>query len=443
MKPNISEGNRARRGHVRMLGPCAALAASLVAATGCDDVFSLKQENPSQLTADAVYTPANARLMVNGAIADFECAYTRFVVASALLGDEMANVISGSNNYEYDQRTLRPVSPYAGGCGTGLQSPGFYTALSTARGVADKAYAQLDDWTDEQVPDRTMLMGQVAVYAGYSIVLLGESMCSAAIDVGPELTPADLYDEALSRFDDAIAAATSANDATTLNLAKVGKARALLDRGNAAAAATEVAAIPANFVVNISTDATYARRQNVVYLHLNQNNWSTVDSSYLDLTLGGGPDARVRVSSTTRKGTARNTPIFTADKYPAVTTPIPVAKYAEAQLIIAEANAAAGDVTGAAAAINAARNSSGRTGMPQYDATGQSAAQVRTQLIEERRREFFLEGHRFNDVRRFDLPLVPAPGAPFRSAAGTYGDQRCFPLPDVERNNNPNIPKTQ
>ena len=22
---------------------------------------------------------------------------------------------------------------------------------------------------------------------------------------------------------------------------------------------------------------------------------------------------------------------------------------------------------------------------------------------------------------------------------GTYGDQRCFPLPDIERNNNPNI----
>ena len=79
--------------------------------------------------------------------------------------------------------------------------------------------------------------------------------------------------------------------------------------------------------------------------------------------------------------------------------------------------------------------------MPAYDATGQTAAEVLAQVIEERRREFFLEGHRFNDVRRFNLPLEPAVGAPFASG-GTHGDQRCFPLPDVERLNNPNIPKS-
>jgi hypothetical protein len=76
--------------------------------------------------------------------------------------------------------------------------------------------------------------------------------------------------------------------------------------------------------------------------------------------------------------------------------------------------------------------------MPQYDPAGQTAAQVRAQIIEERRRELFLEGRRFWDVQRFNLPLVPAPGAPYLTT-GTYGDQRCFPLPAVERNNNPNL----
>ena len=39
-----------------------------------------------------------------------------------------------------------------------------------------------------------------------------------------------------------------------------------------------------------------------------------------------------------------------------------------------------------------------------------------------------------------ELPLVPAPGAPYTVGGGTYGDLECFPLPAVERNNNPNIP---
>jgi hypothetical protein len=129
--------------------------------------------------------------------------------------------------------------------------------------------------------------------------------------------------------------------------------------------------------------------------------------------------------------------MWAAAKYPALTTGIPIAKYAEAQLIIAEARAAAGDIPGAVTAINNARNT--RAGMPAYDAAGKSAAEVRTDIIEERRRELFLEGHRLGDIRRYQLPLNPATGSPYAAGGGTYGTQNCFPLPDVERINNPNI----
>ena len=78
-------------------------------------------------------------------------------------------------------------------------------------------------------------------------------------------------------------------------------------------------------------------------------------------------------------------------------------------------------------------------------ATAHAAPPLKAQIIEERRREFFLEGRRFGDVIRYNLSVVPAPGTPFKNG-GTYGPgtgiQICFPLPDVERNNNPNIPKT-
>ena len=412
-----------------------ALLATL-ALSGCGDVFSLEQENKGQLTADAAYTPDNAPLLVNGAIADFECAYVRYVTGSALLGDELINAFANTNSYDYDRRTINLTSPYAGGCG-GAQLPGIYTSLSTARGTADVAYGLLADWTDAEVPNRARLMATVASYAGYSLLLLGEGFCSGAIDVGPELTPAQLFAEALIRFDRAIAAATGADAAAMLNMARLGRARALLNTGQLAEAGEAAAAIPATFVVNTSMDAANVRRQNLIFVHLFQSLWSSVDPTYRDLMLDGAPDPRVVTMSAGRTGTGTNVEVWQTTKYPAITTAVPVARYAEAQLILAEARASAGDLAGAAAAINAARNS-GRSNMPQYDAAGQTAMQVRDQIIEERRRELFLEGRRFGDVQRFNLPLVPAPGAPYLTT-GTYGDQRCFPLPAVERNNNPNL----
>jgi hypothetical protein len=265
-------------------------------------------------------------------------------------------------------------------------------------------------------------------------VLLGEAMCTAAINLGPELTPQQLFTEARTRFDNAVTAATAANDAATLNLAYLGRARTLLNLGDRAAAATDAARIPANFVANISTNATVARQNNYVFLGVNQSNWASVDPAFRGLTVNGAPDPRVAVTNTGRNGTS-GTALWTPDKYAALGTPIPVARYAEAQLIIAEARAAANDLTGAAAAINVVRTA---RGIAAYDATGQTQAQVIAQIAEERRRELFLEGHRLGDIRRYNLPIQPAAGTPYPNG-GTYGTQNCFLLPDVERINNPNI----
>jgi hypothetical protein len=265
-------------------------------------------------------------------------------------------------------------------------------------------------------------------------------MCSAAINVGPELTPAQLFAEAKTRFDSAVTAATTANDATTLNFALLGRARTLLDLGQPAAAGTDAAKIPAGFIVNMSTDGVNTRRENWVFVSINNGNWSTIDPSFRGLTVNGVPDPRVAVTNTNKAGTTQGTFIWTADKYPTLATVMPIARYAEAQLIIADAKLAANDVAGAVAAINAARAT--HAGLPAYDATGQTAAQVLTQLVEERRRELFLEGHRLGDLRRYKLPMIPLAGTAYTLAGGVYDQQSCFPLPDVERINNPNIAKT-
>jgi len=43
------------------------------------------------------------------------------------------------------------------------------------------------------------------------------------------------------------------------------------------------------------------------------------------------------------------------------------------------------------------------------------------------------------DIRRLGLAWLPAVGTPYPGGGGTYGDQTCFPLPDAERINNPNL----
>jgi len=405
----------------------------------CREVTTLEQSNPGSLSASSLYTPTNAQVLVNGAIGDFECAFSRYVAGSGLFTDELQASISNSANLDYDRRTFTSAAAYGTGSCNSTQVPPIYTTLSTARGSTDTVLAKLRGWTDAEMPtgiNRTKLIGQVAAYAGYSLVLMGEGMCSAAINLSGELTPAQLFNEAKIRFDSAIVAATAASDQTTVNLATLGRARTLLDLGDAANAEKDALKIPATFVVNMSTDATNPRRQNNIFVTVNNSSLATVDPLYRGLTINGTPDPRVAVTNTGKAGAAQGTVIWTVDKYNSFTAAMPVARYAEAQYIIAEARVAANDLAGAAAAINAVRAT--RPGLPTFSATGLTAADVKAQIVEERRRELYLEGHRLGDLRRLNIALTPATGSAY-PGGGAYGSLSCFPLPDVERINNPNI----
>jgi starch-binding outer membrane protein, SusD/RagB family len=422
----------------RGLSRAAALVACVLATTGCDDIFSLKQSSDTQIDAAGLYRPENAQLLVNGVIADFECAFTRVVTAMAVHSDELANAWSAADNHDLDRRTVTPTSPFAGGCG-GSQHPSFYTALNTARGMADTTYVELSGWTDQLVPNRGRLLAQSAAYGGYSLVMLGEAMCTGAVNLSAEMTSPQLFEAALVRFDNALTHTAAANDPLVTHFARLGRARALLNLGRYDEAATEAATIPSSFVIGTSGDATFARRQNIVHTHVTQGFFGTVDPSYRNLVMeNGAPDIRVRVTNQNRTGNVQGTTIWTPDKYPTPAASMPITRHAEAQLIIAEARARSGNLQAAAAAINAARTTGGRTGLPVYNVEGRTQVQVLADVVEERRREFFLEGRRFYDLRRFNLPQFPAPGSPY-PAGGVYGDQRCFPLPNIERNNNPNI----
>jgi starch-binding outer membrane protein, SusD/RagB family len=410
-----------------------ALAAALLAATttGCTSLIEV--DAPSRVRADQLEQPSNASLLVNSAGADFECALAHYIVAAGLVGNELEIGTTLIVMKEYDKRDFNPTaSSYTSQiCSGNVEgNVGLYKPLSTARFLADQATNLLEGWTDAQVSGRQRLLGTAAAYAGYSLLLLGESMCSAALDVGPELTPAQLFQQAESRFTKAIAAAQAANDTDLLNWGRVGRARARLRAGNASAAATDAQAVPIGYVKTATYSTESPRRENLVWVHGQRSRTYTVDPAYRNLTFGGVADPRVNV--TRGPGTASDgvTPLWIANRYGSASAPIPFATGVEARLIVAEA-------AGGQTAVGIINELHDRAGLPHFSSSDPAA--IRAQLVEERKREFFLTGHHLGDVRQYGIPLTPAPGTPFKDGGGTYQDQKCFPLPDVERLNNPNI----
>ena len=410
-----------------------------LAVAGCKDITSLKQQDPSQLGGKTVFVPANAQLIVNGVVADFECAFGRYALGTGLFTDELANAIARTEDFQYDTRNLPTNSVYGTNDCVPVQIPGIYTPLSVARASADTAVAALEGWTDEQVPHRSKLIGTASAYGGYSIVLLGESMCSAAINLGPELTPAQLFALAITRFDTAVEAATRASDATTLSFALLGRARAKLDAGDLTGAAADAQLVPVGFIVQTSSDAVNTRRQNAIWSSTTSF-FSSVDTSFqatYDATVAAGtPDPRIAYTSSGQVATNGFTVVAYPDKDATSTAPITIAKWSEAQLIIAENDVANSNLPAAILIINDLHVRAGYASV--YAPSSPTAAAVLARIVEERKRELFLEGHRMGDLRRYNLPFLPLTGSPYGSG-GTYGTETCFPLPDVERINNPNI----
>lgn len=390
--------------------------------TACGSLLDV--EAPSRVLAKDLEQPQNAALIVAGAVADYECALSSYTGAFGLMTDELADAALSQSQFDFDRRSFTAAGgTYASGeCG----GFGVYIPVSAARYSADHALALLDGWTDAQVPDRSQLIAKAAAFAGYSYVLLGEGFCSAAIDGGPELTPAELFAIAEERFGRAIETTT---DSDIENMALVGRARARIDQGDAIGADADAQLVPEGFVYYARYNDQSGRSRNVIYSQVFRGQNVTVEGPYHDVTYEGAPDPRVDVVNTGKLGFDKATVIWAPNKYLAPDSPIPIAKWQEARLITAEVEG--GQV--AVDAINALHAAAGLS-----DFGGGTEAEIRAQVIEERRRELFLEGQHAYDIIRFDLPLYPAVGSPYPKG-GVYGDVRCLPLPDVERLNNPTL----
>lgn len=413
----------------------AAVAFALVGLAACNSLLDV--DNPASVPAESLSDPSLAPALAVAAMQTLQCGVMQYAAAAGMLSGEYLSANGFVDNHPWEWRGVVEIKGAPGSCnyGRGTTAMGFYTPLQQARFQLDDTFNRLEKFTDAQVATRASYMAQMRAYAGYADLLLGEGMCEMTMDNGPKMTRADVFAIAEGRFTDAITRATAVNDASILNMARVGRARARLNLKNLTGAAADAILVPAGFVRNAEfTEGGVAQRENRIYNLTIRNDYLSVAAPYRNLTVNGVsgnvPDPRVKVKDAGKKGNDAVTPQWQQQKFIAQLggTPIPIASWNEAQLIYAEA---VGGQQGFDA-INAVRTANGVPTLAGPAPTGQAFTDL---VLEERRRQLFSEGQRYGDMLRYSLPFVKG----LTLKGNTYSDLTCVPLPDVETRNNPNF----
>jgi hypothetical protein len=394
----------------------------------CDRLLDV--ENPSRVPIEALGDPALMPTLEAAAIQQFQCAYANYIPTAGVLSGEYWVSSNFVDSHPWEWRGVVQIKGAPGSCaGRAATSMGFYTPMQQARFQLEDLFNRASEFTDAEVPNRARMRTEGRVYAAYALTILGETMCEMALDGGPKMTSMEVWTKAEEGFTEAITLATalptSADATSLLNMARAGRARVRLDMGKLADAAADARLVPAGFVRNaeFATGTIQSRENRLVNLTVTNNNIS-VAPAYQNLTVNGAADPRVRAANQNRLGGDNVTQFWRQLKYAAQNTPLPIASYAESQLILAEAST---DQAEKLAALNRVRALSSIAPL-----TGTVTDDI---IIEERKRQLFSEGQRYTDMLRKKLPFQSGTNR----KGQTYSDLTCIPLPDVETLNNPNF----
>jgi hypothetical protein len=299
--------------------------------------------------------------------------------------------------------------------------------------------------------------------------MLGEYFCQAPINGSAALPSDSLLARAVGDFAEAISYAkavkgtagpsnTSAD--TLMTLAYIGTARAYLQLGNKAKAIEFASAVAAKQTFNgdfqywvTYSDDTSLPNDVLWSATTGSSRYLGVDASFRNLTItaASGPvkDVRVKHTATSGKGHNGLTDLWTpyqaeshggfnpvANVTFSPSTPIRLASTLEAQYIVAEAQ---GPTAATLTFVNQ-RRAYGANGAAGTDVALTGDA-LMAELRDQRRRDFFLDGHRLGDLRRYkaqygidQFPSGPHPNAEW----GNYGTATCF-VPTIQESiGNPN-----
>src|SRR5689334_4390139 len=186
----------------------------LTMTSACNSLLDVS--NPSSVPAADLDDPLLMPTLEAAAIQTFQCGAVNFAATAGMLSGEFWSSNGFVNNHPWEWRGIAEIKSNDGSCNYGRNSTfmGFYTPLQQARYQLDNTFDRLEKFTDAEVANRARFETEMRAYAGYAYLLLGEGMCTMAVDGGPEMTKQEVWALAKERFNDAITRATAINDAS-------------------------------------------------------------------------------------------------------------------------------------------------------------------------------------------------------------------------------------
>ncbi len=449
---------------IRLRSRLAALALTAGVLVGCDDLLSV--DNPGAIYPEELEDPALIDLMTNGVVGEFQNFFAYTSMYSAAFTDEFRNHHVYFENKDIDLRRV--------GTSNGTYVIYVWNTMHRARFMSDSIASRLKNILSDSAKSDIRL-ARVLAYGGHTYTFMGEQLCEVPINMGPGHPPEEVFKMALPRFEEAIQVATAAraraeaagDDALVIEadsliaFARVGAARAALNLGNFAAAISYAEPVAATYVSPAQEGFVYWATflENTFNLPIwdaiadgagDGGRWLSVRNTPFDgiadpripLTrkrvmndeddaLGGPLVPNSPSSYSTYNGTAQGADL-TRSAW------VRIASALEARYITAEAEGLTPDNL---AFLNERRAIGGKAALDPSVTEEEYMAALRT----ERSIDFFADGHRLGDLRRYDRlypgradnlwQTGPYPGS---TTGETYGDQTCWPVPLSELEGNPN-----
>lgn len=434
----------------------ALLAAGIVVTAACDSF--LEVENPNNLEAENVDAERDAAILSRSAYQSFVATYGDQLVYQAWFSNEAKVGDTFPTRNEFGRRDIALDSDQAG----------LWNSLHSAAMYARTTAGQIEGLGN------TVDLTRAYFTAGYAYLMIGVEFCEGTVakstlEAGVPIPTAAMLDTAAAYLQKAVTVGkavtgAAAAEATALaNAAQVGIARVHLQNGRKAQASAAAALVPAGFTYNL--------------LHLDDPNnrgrlgndiWSYSESR-ISLVTGdefrsiancgayfpsdtscvknqSGADAyRPKATgdpriSYTDMGRVAQDGILRFHRQGKITgwgSSDRLASKLEADYIQIEAEA---NPAAMLAFINARRAVGKQTAL----AATTDMTVLMKELMEQKTRDFWLEGKRMADFRRLGGAVIPysLPDGGQYYKQGNIGNMKCWPVPGSEVRNNPNWPKS-
>lgn len=425
-------------------------ALGLLAVGACSVQDSLLEQQQPQ-----VISPTNVQ-NATGAVATYNGALGRLRTSlnggdnntesiwnfEALMSDEMRASDTFSQRIDADSRNTQTFDAVLAT---------LYQKVQQSRGYARDALNLLNTY----VANDKAKIGEMYLTMGFMELTLGQDFCNG-IPLGetvqglPQytdpLTDAQVFQQAIARFDTALAGITATDVASVqvANSLKVAKARAQVNLGQFAAAATTVAGIPTSFAYLITyTQTTQSNEWWQMFPNTHRYSVGTSTDAVNALPFATANDPRVKVVLTGTNGFDNTSPYNELQNW-GREDPISLVNGLDARLIEAEAQLALNNFAGMNTILNTLRATPPKYGNFAIAAmTALPVPLLKADAVD----QFFTEkaywqygrGERLNDMRRLVRQYGRAVNTVYPTGTypkgGPYGNNVAFPVPDAEKSN--------